>query len=464
MAFSSTNLFTTLGKFIKHSNIWNGYFTALNTAKSDVSTVLNTYSLLDYFVPVPGQIEAFQAQVAGWIQQYASNVQAIILDETTVISQLPIASGDLTTVLTAISQYMVDNSVTIQSSVVTLGGSDADIAKFNIPLGALSTPGEAYVFVSRKLDGINAPSNSYRTYPHYFGRESQLAMSCTEYAKCVSSNPGQEVVQIFSELDANASYDDEAEKPGVGPSLTNIESNNLVPSNFDFSNWSGDNPVDWTVTPGVSGTDWEDMSGTGEGPLRIGTVGTYAKQKITGLQRERQYFFGAVFNCVGAGATTATVKFRVENSDGSTVHSTFTSVTVADVDVPAEFNFIYGFYAPSESVNLDDIYLVIEHDAESDASNATDIYRVAISPVTFYNGLGHVFWNPITDNTDTTYDLAVAVATLAGDDSPVVPLDAYGSIAIVNNGAGVIQSYCRKVLGIQFPTADSPSLADSLAT
>lgn len=463
MAFSSTNYFTTIGKFIKHVNVWNGYLTALDTAKSDVSTVLNTYSLLDYFVPVPAQIDAFQAQVSGWIQQYIADVEAITLDETIVISQLPIISKDIQTVLDAIIDYMTANAVHVTASVVTLGGSDVDIKKFKLTPGGAGNGLEGNVFVSRILDGINAPSNRAAAKDSYLELESMLATSCTIYGKCLSSNPGQEVVQLFSELDSNNPYDDESEKPGTGPTLTNIESLNLVPSNYDFTNWSADNPVDWTLTGGVSGTDWEDLSSSGEGPLRISTVGTYAKQKIGSLQRRRQYFFGAIFNNIGSTGS-ATMKFRVENSDGSTVHKNFTSVTNADVTTDT-FGYIYGFYAPDDSVNLDDIYVVFEYDAESNAGSSVDLYKVAISPVQFFNGLGFVFWNPLVVNPSTVYDLGVLTTSVdTAGDPPETQQDWYGSIAIANNNAGVIQTFYRKAFGVQLPVDGSPSLSDSLAT
>lgn len=460
MALNLTTFFTVIGKHIKHLNIANGYFAALDTAKSDIFTVLNNASIVDLYVPLPGQIDAFQSSVAGWIQTLISDVQRVILDEGFVIDELPIASEDISTVLQAIHEYMLTSPDDIKSSVVSIGGSDVDVNKFTLASGILSavTALEGTVFVTRTLDGVNAPNAEAQAYAKYANLEGQLAKTCTVYGKVVGVTPGAELVQIFGETDANPSYDDESEKPGTGPVLSNAESQNLISSNYDFSQWSGNNPTNWTVTPGAAGTDWVDSSGSGIGPLKINTAGTYVKKQLLGLERLRGYLCAAIFQALGSTGTAVT-KLRVENSDGSVVYKAFTNITTADVTADA-YKHIYGFYIPDASVNLDDIYLVCEHDAESNAGTHLDIYKMLVTPATYFNGLGFAFWNPNVAITETLWQAFVGTVYSTTE----LPVGVYGSIAISNSNAGVIQTFFRKAFGVQLPTADSSTINDNLAT
>lgn len=460
MALNLTTFFTVIGKHIKHLNIANGYFAALDTAKSDIFTVLNNASIVDLYVPLPGQVDAFQSSVAGWIQTLIADVQRVILDEGFVIDELPIASEDIGTVLQAIHEYMLTETDDIKSSVVSLGGSDVDINKFTLASGIVDTVTflDGTVFLTRTLDGVNAPNAEAQAYSKYANLEGQMAKTCTIYGKLISGGPGTELIQIFGETDANPSYDDESEKPGIGPVLSNAESQNLISSNYDFSQWSGNNPTNWTVTGGAAGTDWVDGSGTGIGPLKINTAGTYVKKQLVGLERLRGYLCAAVAQALGSTGTAVT-KLRVENSDGSTVYKAFTNVTTSDVTVDA-YKYIYGFYIPDASVNLDDIYLVCEHDAESNAGTHLDIYKMLVTPATYFNGLGFAFWNPNVAITETLWQAFVGNTYNTTDQ----PLGVFGTIAVSNSNAGVIQTFFRRAFNVQLPTDDSPTISDSLAT
>lgn len=461
MALDSTGLFTVIGKYVKAINTWNGYITTLETQKDDIYTVLDAEDLQDLYVDLPSQFLGFKSAVASWISSLIGEVEDILLDEDYVTDELPIFQRDVTTVLNAIYDYMVDNSLTIKSSVVSIGGSDADTGSAQILSGSASAYlSKPRIFVTRTLDGLTAPSDSVAAHTRYNNIEGQLSMSCTLKAKCISSSEGAETMQIFSELDAEAPYSTSPESPGNGPTITNIEASNIVPNNYDFSAFSGDNPTGWIMSSGSAGTDWQDESGTEDGPLGMKTAGVYCKQQLTGLTRRQMYFVGAFYKVGGDNGETATTKLRLENSTGVTVHKNLGSqtYTVGNGFSADDLNYYqFGFYSPSDTVNLNDIYVAFEHDAESDATISTVLKKIVVAPVSaYYNGLGVVFWNGLSATEAATYaDTSIR--------SPIL-VNEYGSLAISNSNAGVFQTFFRRAFGIQLPTADSPTIADSLAT
>jgi hypothetical protein len=462
MALNLTTFYTVIGKNVKQINEMVTYYTELETAKDATYAVMNTAGLQDLYAPLPNAYLGFYGSVAGWIQELVSHTQSIIVDEEFVLDELPIFASDTATVLDAIFDYMVLNSSTLKASVVTLAGADADISRVTFQTGVGSLPAGSVgpsVLVSRLLDGVNAPTNLVRANTHYNNLESQLAMTSTVFAKCVASAPGQEVLQLFSDSPEQASYTYDAEAPGNGGQIVNAESNNLIATNYDFTAWSGDNATGWPATGGSAGTAWEDSSGTGVGPMRINTAGTYVKQQMSGLQRNTAYMFAAAIYQYGASGT-ATAKMRIENVDGVTVHKAFTNVTSADVSSGSDsWKIMYGFYSPNNTVNLDDIYLAIEHDAESDSGTYMLIYKVVCVPVVYFNGLGFAFWNPYVDY-QSVFNQAV------GTTHEEIALNGYAQIAIVNGNEGVLQTFFRKAFNVQMPTdgTGSHTIADTLAT
>lgn len=452
MALNVTNLLTVVGKYVKTINTWNGYITALETAKDDIYTVLDNENLQDLYVDLPAQFEGFKSAVASWISTAISEIEDLLTDETYVLEELPIFSSDVTTVLNAIFDKMTTDNDTIKSSVVSLGGSDVDQNHTSFT-GSRSS---GRLFVTRILDGVSDPSSLVDAHTSYNNVEGQLAMSCDTFGKVTSSSIGAEVVQLFADSPSQASYSTDTESPGVGPTISNLEQNVLSLSNYDFSSWSGDNPTSWTLAGGSAGTDWIDSGGSGSGPLTIDTAGVTVKQQVTGLTRRKMYFFAALVSSgVDGTFTTVDWKFRVENVDGATVHKNFGTFQTdyADQSDPTDiYDYVYGFYCPNDDVNLNDIYICLEYDAEADSSLVGYVYKIIVTDVTYFNGLGWTFWNPHEE--ESTTDIAK---------SPLLVND-YTSISVSNNNGGVFQTFFRRAFNIQLPTADSPTISDTLAT
>lgn len=462
MALDVGDLMTVIGKPVKQINEMVTYFTELETAKDATYAVMDTAGLQDLYGPVPNIYLGYYGNVASWIQEMIQVVQSILTDEEYVLDELPIFASDVTTVLDALFDYMVENSETLKASIVTFSSvdTDQDLYGFQTGVGTLPTGARTpAVMVSRILDGVNPPSGLVSANTHYNNLESQLAMSCVVYAKCVGTAPGQETLQLFSHSPAQASYTYDAEAPGPGGQIINAEANNLIALNYDFTSWSGNNPTGWPLTGGAAGTDWADASGTGVGPLQINTAGTYTKQQITGLERNKAYCFAAVVKYSGSSGT-ATVKMRIENVDGVTVHKAFPDVSCSDVTAALQqWKMPFGFYSPDNDVNLDDIYVAIEHDAESNAGTNLSIYKVVAVPVVYFNGIGFAFWNPYVDY-QSVFNQAV------GTTHEEIALNGYSQIDVDNGNEGVFQTFFRKAFNVQLPTdgAGAETVADTLAT
>lgn len=453
MALDSTGLFTVIGKYVKAINTWNGYISTMETLKDEIFDKLEDEGLQDLYVDLPSQFLGFKEAVGSWISSLIGEVEDILLDEDYVTDELPIFQRDVTTVLNAIYDYMVDNSLTIESSVVSLGGSDTDKASFaiNSSTGSgYSSTNHGKVFMTRKLDGLSDPSDLVTAHQRYANAEGQLSMSATHLARVISNSEQAEVVQLFSEVDAQAPYGPTAEKPGNGPSITNAVASQLIPANADFLLWSGDSPNNWTMAGGTVTTDYAKYSGSSDidEALRIKTAGVSAKQLLTGLTRYQMYFYGFVaFGGFADGTDNCTLVATVEDVAGSAYH-TSANLVLADSYTPGlndidtdKWGFVYGFFCPGEDDDLNDFYIKIRMSAQTDTDMHAYIYRAVVAPVTYYNGIAHAYWSPV-NNPDT---------------------NDYGSIAVANNNNGVFQTFFRRAFNIQLPTADSSTIDDALA-
>lgn len=436
MALNLTDLFTVIGKYVYAVNSVNGQFAELETIKDQIFDALEDEGLEEHYTELPAQIQTMQTSVTSWIATFISEIESVLTDEEYILENLPIFETTVTAVLNAIFDQMTTEGATIKSSITEIDTVDQDEAFFTVSgdLGSIN------VYVTRILDGVNDPSDLVSAHTSYTNVESQLAKSATIYAKVLSASAGAETLQLFASAPEEDSYTGDVESPGIGPTITNIAASNVLATNDDFTSFSGDNPTGWTLAGGVAGTDWEDVSGTEDGPLQINTVGVTVKQQLTGLTQRQMYFFAVRCSTVG-GIATSTVKLRVENVDGLTIHKNITT----NANVGNGNSYVYGFYAIDADINPEDIYFCIEYDATTDAATNLQIDYSIVSPVTYFNGIGFVAWNPLTTATD------------------IPNINDYNSIVIDNGNEGVFQTFFRKAFNIQLPTADSPTILDSLA-
>lgn len=445
MALDFTGLMTVIGENVKKIDIFNTLITSLETYKDDLYTDLAAEGFQDQYVPLPAQFLSMKNAVAGWISTLISDVSSVLIEPDLVLDELSIYSYDVTTVLNALYDYMDDNSQTIETSVVTLGGSDVALA--DSMAGDFSTSATLHpvLFVSRTLDGTSAPGNNVTAHIRYNGIESQLARSATITAELISNTTvGAETAQLYSPLTSSNAYLAAPESPGIGPILTNPQSANEITNNTLFTNWSGDAPTSWTMS-GTITTDYEDFSGVGSGPLQLKTTGVTALQQISGLVHNKLYFLGLYCqeNDADTGVNVVGIKLRTL-ADATLV--TQATVEVSDAD-DKDYGIAYTFFTFAETVNLDDVYVEIEFVADAGSAGEVLIRKVVCAPATYYNGLGWAWWPTHHSSSDATK----------------VVLGHKATIAISNNNNGKFQTFFRKAYNIQLPTADSPTVNDALA-
>lgn len=454
MALNLTNLMTALGENIKKIDIFNTLITSLETYKDDIYTDLAAGGFQDQYSPYPAQFLSMKNSVASWISTLKSNCTNILLDTELVLDELPIYSFDITSVLNGLYDYMEDNSQTIETSVVTLGGADVNTAAvasaddalaYSYATGSVIADGNMppVLFCTRILDGTSSPGNGVTAHTRYNNQESQLAKTATVYAELISNTTiGAETARIYSELPASGSYLATTESPGPGPTLTNPEASNIISTNAKFNVWVGDSPTGWSMS-GTITTDYEDASGTGAGPLQINTAGVTASRQLTGLSHNKMYFVGArVENGTLGDLDPDIAILRLKTLSGTLIGSSATISIESD-----HYGYVYTFATLTPNINLDDVYVEFEYDTKGHATNLMKVHKIVVAPVTYYNGLGWVWWPGYHLSSDTSQ---VAVGELA-------------TMAISNNNNGKFQTFFRKAYNVQLPTADAPTVNDALA-
>lgn len=457
MAFDIDGLFAVMGKRIKARNVWFTYIAAIEAHKNDMQDILDTEGLGDLYVPLPATIENMQQTITGWITSLIQDDASILTDREYVLEQLPISDFTETSVLNAIFDYMVDNSETIKASIVTLGGSDVNQNSTQTVSSDQANERGPQLYVTRILDGNSAPGNGVSANVRFSGLESQLARTTTIYGRIDSNVVNAEQVTIFSSGPETGPYEFQDEEPSLGPTLTNANSG--LTSNFDFSTWVTGSPSDWTMS-GVSPTNWVDASGTGAGPLQLKTINVTASQQITGLQALTMYFVAVSFRGYGdgVGADNVTMSLRMRNAADTYEYmgASAKTVTIPNNAVLGYAHQItgqaYGFFQLGVYDDLDDIYLEAKMTDAPATGFSLHVEKIVLTAVTYWNGVGIVFFSPeYTGN---------------GGISPIyfTELGTLMSMNIVNGGQGVIQTAFRRDHNFQFPTADSPTIADSLAT
>lgn len=459
MALDFSGLMTVIGENVKKIDIFNTLISSLETYKDDIYTDMAAEGFQDQYVPLPAQFLSMKNAVSGWISTLISDVTTVLLEPDLVLDELSLYSYDVTSVLNGLYDYMDDNSETIETSVVTLGGTDihqkaasATVGTFSA--GTATTNGIVFtsdpppvLFVSRILDGVNAPGNGVTAHIRYDGIESQLARSATITAEIVGNDTiGGETAQIYSPLTAKNAYLADPESPGVGPILTNPEADNVIATNYSFNAWTGNAPTGWTMS-GTITTDYLDVSTTGAGPLRLNTQGITALQQISDLEHNRLYFLAVYSSAVANGdSDDEVIGLKIRTLGDSALITQVTSSVNNAVDLETA-SITYAFFTLPVTVDLTDVYVEVEYVTAGHANSTIDIRKVVCAPATYYNGLAWVFWP------------AYHLASNAG----AVPLGHRTSIAISNNNNGKFQTFFRKAYNIQLPTADSPTVADSLA-
>ena len=452
MAFDVTGFFTVLGKHVKTVNTLNGYISAIETLKTEIRDKYELEDLHDLYVTMPSLIASFQSAIRTSILAISADFTGKMLsDRDYVVEQLDYYGTSTSDVLNALHDYMVDNSESLTPSVVSLGGADVDKQKAGVAGTSF-----ARMIACRTLDGVSSPGNGVSANSRYLGLESQLARSTTVTGQITSADTIEtETIQLYPSSNIETGpWLVQDEEPAIGPAFTNMLTTRVGLTNADLADFTSDSPDNWSMTGGSAPTNWQqkvNATSVGEGVtsgLRVNTTGVEAKQKVTGLVANTMYNFSVLFQAISTDPSNSLDLVAALETNGGTVLVSLGTLTQDDIGSTSvdtdNSEILYNFFYLADTVDLDDVYLTLTVNNFSISSGSIygTIYQPAIAPVTYWNGIGWQYYNPLQKVTNGKK----------------------ASMAVANNDAGVFQSYFRKIYNVQLPTSGSATQADSLAT
>ena len=454
MAFSNANLtslFTILGQYVISVNLIDDLATTdIDTYRSDLRTVLDSQGYLEYYKDIPNNTDAYKDTIAGWIATIIANSKNIFTDRDKIYEELPLTTFDFDSAFDAVFDFMV-NATPAQSIEHANLSFDGTAYNNTVDLSANgATASSATIFLSSLLDGVSSPASGIVPNIRYTNLSSTFAKDTDVTFECTTANtPGTELLTLFPTNKEEGFYSKHAANPGVS-ALTNVENTSLTGSNYDFSKWSSDDPTGWVMSGGVSGTAWEDVSSTGEGPLRLNTSGVAAKRKITGLSNNRCYFVGA--RCLSNGSSGSN-NLKIELVDSTNTAVVSGSTNTITPAVGATLSYAHFFVSIPSDYDLTDVYMRISSTLGAAGTASVDITKTMITPAIYYNGAATVFWEAQSTEERTGYT-----------STPVIAKDFYGVGTYLNSTTnGLFDKYLARAFGKKLPSAVSPTISDALA-
>lgn len=282
---SNTGVFSRAGKVIKYVNAHLA--DATTTLPAEVSAIMSLYESAGattnglYVAQVgdlPDVYDSFKSFDVGIRQTLASYVDRALLDNDTVISQLPgPPNADVNSVLPALWQRMVLDGKTVNRSTVTLGSVTA----------VSGNQGNGTVLLTKVLDGYNPPLVGSVPNLAYNGVNSELAATAdTMTFACIAdsmrdglSEGAEQFSWTGSLFYGQLDYRAQGSGPGPGVAVADAGSNLIVDGNFE--NWSSNSPTSWTLLAGtVAGTQILQGATVWRGSASLKLVGDGATATI----------------------------------------------------------------------------------------------------------------------------------------------------------------------------------------
>ncbi|MES2792743.1 MAG: hypothetical protein V4719_24230 [Planctomycetota bacterium] len=436
-------IFTHIGQVIKAVNACAGDLTAWNTRESNIQTAFETGGQRAAVNPLIGYVNQVQAATASMRNTLGNLVTARLQDGDSVITQLAIASADLTTVLSGIIKQMVLDSASVNASTVTVDTITA--ASGNVGTGTILT--DLY------LDGYAAPASGAAPHPAYAGRLSEFSVPetmtfrCTQDSYSDSSTPGQENFTWNGQIALANRWSEGVEGSGNGPSLRTLQASTII-SGMGFESWATTNiPDGWTIDNGAATTNVAREASTKyRGNYGVKFIGTGAAAAITlgqavpasRLRPLRRYCCSLRYRAslANTAGQTFTVKFT---GTGYTAGAT-EKIEIAGNDLATSWTLVH-FWVTMPAALPSDMRLIISF-------TGTPTVNLFIDDL----GFG-----------EATYHNGIAAAVVAGSTN-FVRGDSFFTAVTVS--PGVIQNYFRRQYGVCLPSVDdgSETIEDSLAT
>lgn len=422
-----TTLFTRLGRWIAHSNIFLGR-QASDLSLTAITDISNQYEpRQDLIIALAQRFASFAGANQGWIstlKQYS--------DQTIQDLQLLLNSPSTNTgvILPLLVQYMQNNSATIQKNTISAPTIASSINATNVGNGTL-------------VATINTPA----AIPN--------EAIISEYIRLVCSQDRTSGRIAGGEAFAIVGYPSQIATDGIDPRGNGTGGTIIVANegggnflvNGDFDDITGTFPNGWTISAGSSLISAETVSvhpATGGAALKMAGNGTITAVTLTqsiaaSVQKNSTYCLGA-FVRIGSGSFTTGSNLQI-----AITGTGFTTVNAYNSD-PHGLTTTYALenaFFNTGAIIPANLSVTITWTSANSAGASAVIYvdDSAVVQPTYFGGVGYTFFRG-------TIDFLIA--------------DSFSSTTASDYG-GVFQTFFTRFYSIALPSSASPSIADSLA-
>lgn len=451
MAINYTELFTSLGKLIKH---YNAQAVDAQTLPADILEIETVFAAEDKLAAItglnPGTLDAWLGEHTGRRQTLVSYAEARLTDSELLI-ELGAPEASLSGALARLIEQMNDEAKTVNASTPAIGAVSAESGN----------NGNGTVITTLLLDRVNSPgSRQGKTMPahaEYANLTSELIIAepievrCTADSFVDGASEGGESFDVTGKLPDDTHGVRTFEGSGIVGTVQGIHGNTAAfLSNADFETFTvADTPDDWTIDAGAVTTNIRDGSGANayHGTLSLNFLGDGATANIQvsqampagGVEAGRRYWVTAR---IKADATIAAGTLTIQFEGTDYTAGAAEKITIAPGSLPTTWTlFSFNVLMPLEiPVGLK---LVIKWTGTPTAAKNVYIDDVGMAAVVYGAGFG--------------------IGVVRGSD-PFARNDRFAFS--LTNTEGVFQKFARRALGIQLPSDSgaAETIADSLAT
>jgi len=434
-----TNLFEVMGEYVQRINDYVTIISDLETDRSQIEAEMQANSApLNLYRDNTDIFDNFKSTTLSWITQLTSKIETVLNNDELVLDQFTTTSG-WDGILLELIPDMISASQTIKKSTITIG-SVTD-SKTNSTAGT--------VLIDGVLDGYSSPGRGFSAREDYNGVSSELAptsdamvIACTSDSVVSGISEGSEKFAWGGSV-GEEGYTTNNSGTGAGPALSTLQSLTTTISNADFETWTdGTTPGTWTESSGTVTRSASPYKGTyacsfvGDGS----TVMTITQAVAGSFDRKRRYCVACyVKGQTGIAAGALEIMFT---GTGYTAGGTEKISMDASALAAATGWTLKHFYINMPNDIPSDLKLSI--DVKSGLTNAKTVIidQVMVGPVVYNGGVNAV--------------VVMGAGVFRKNDT--------FSFSLSNNNSGVFQTFFRKGLGLQLPSAASPTIADSLAS
>jgi len=423
----------------------------MQTLLDAIETALNTSGRHDVLNGVNPTFEVYRDTLVGWASELSGKVDERLGHKSTILDEL-IGAGsftDVQTLLGLIHRDMVDNAQDVLLSTVTIGAVSADGGN----------TGDGTVETDKVLDAVSVAFAGGSPVVDLRDVDSELAVTSeTMSLTCVVDEDtdgvpaGEEVFLWEGEQAPNSPLDWRNEGSGVSLEIPTLNSHSII-ANRNFDSFTANVPESWDLDNGTAGTHLVQESTAadvfrGESAVRFDGDGAQAEIGISqtiplrALTPGKRYKLTCqVQGQAGIAAGTLTIQFESPSSAYTAGASEKITMNAAALAAQVAYGIESFFFTVPVTIP-DDLELVIKVTGTLTTAKSVWVDSLAFGPVEWGGGVSVVI-------------SAGATQFVRGDRF---------TFTVVNDDAGVFQTFFRKRYKTQLPSAASPSIAENLAS